>query len=76
MKDTFDAASGTGEVTPDLYRTFDIIQLNRKGEEVERWTIYDAYCSQYGAGDWDNDASEVALEQVVIELDRWERKAA
>jgi len=72
--DTFKASSGTGEVTPDLYRNFDIVQQDRKGNEVERYTIFDAYCSEYGAGDWDNDASEVALEQVVVELDRWERK--
>ncbi len=76
FKDTFDAASGTGEVTPDLYRTFDIVQLDRKGNSVERYTVYDGWCQQYGAGDWDNDASEVAMEQVVIECDRWERAKA
>jgi phage tail-like protein len=76
MKDTFDAAAGTGLVTPDLYRNFDIVQLDRKGDEVERWTVYDAWCKEFGAGDWDNDASETGLEQVVVECDRWERVPA
>ncbi len=73
FKDTFDSAAGVGQTTPDIYRTFDIIQQDRRGNEVERYTVYDAFCQQYGAGDWDNDASEVAMEQVVLEVDRWER---
>ena len=76
MKDTFDAAAGTGKVTPDLYRQFDLVQLNRKGEEVLRHTIFDAWCKEFreGAGGWDNNASEVLMEQVVIECDRWQSK--
>lgn len=73
---TFKAASGTGTVTPDLYRTFDIVQQDRDGNEVERWTVYDAWCKEYGSGDWDNDSSDVAIEQVVIELDHFERTKA
>lgn len=73
MKDTFDAGAGTGLTTPDIYRTFDIVQLTRDGEEVERYTVYDAYCRRYSPGDWDNDADEVRIESVVIQPDRWER---
>jgi phage tail-like protein len=76
FKDTFDAASGTGLETPDVYRTFDIVQQDRKGNEVERYTVFDAFAKEYGAGDWDNNASEVAMEEVVIEPDRWERVPA
>jgi len=76
FKDTFAASSGLGQDTPDIYRTFDIIQQNRRGEEVERYTVFDAYASEYGAGDWDNNASEVIMEEVVIEVDRWERVPA
>lgn len=74
MKETFDAASGLGEVTPDLYRTFDIIQQDRKGNEVQRHTVFGAWCKEYSAGDWDNDASEVRMEQVVIVIDHWEKQ--
>lgn len=76
FKDTFDAASGLGENTPDLYRTFDIVQQDRKGNEVERFTVYQAWCKEYSGGDWDNDANEVGMEQVVVEADRWERRVA
>ena len=73
MRDTYDAAAGTGLDTPDLYRTFDIIQQNRKGEAVERYTVYDSYCRTFSSGDWDNDADEVRDITVVIQPDRWER---
>jgi phage tail-like protein len=76
MRDTFDASVGTGMVTPDLYRTFDIVQQDRAGEEVERYTVYDAWCKEYSAGDWDNNANEVRMEQVVVECDYWERTPA
>jgi phage tail-like protein len=76
FKDTYDAGAGTGLDTPDIYRTFDIVQLNRKGEEVERYTIYDAYCRAYSAGDWDNDADEKRIETVTVQPDRWERVPA
>lgn len=76
FKDTFDAGSGLGLDTPDLYRTFDVVQLNRKGEEVERFTVFDAYAAEYHGGSWDNDASEVGMEAIVVEPDRWERVPA
>lgn len=76
MKDTYDAASGTGLTSPDIYRTFDIVQLDRRGNEVERYTVFDAYCRRYSAGDWDNDADENRVESVVIQPDRWERTPA
>lgn len=76
MKDTYDAGAGTGLTAPDVYRTFDIVQLDRKGNELERYTVFDAYCRRYAAGDWDNDADEVRMEAVVIQPDRWERTPA
>lgn len=76
FRDTFDAAAGTGLVTPDLYRTMDIVQQDRAGNEVERYTIYQAWCKEFSAGDWDNNANETRMEQVVIECDYWERQNA
>ena len=76
FKDTFDAGAGTGLTTPDIYRTFDIVQLDRAGNEVERYTVFDAYCRRFAAGDWDNDADEVRIESVIIQPDRWERTPA
>lgn len=73
MKDTVDAAAGTGVVTPDLYRTLEIVQQDRAGNEVERYVCVDCWCKEYSSGDWDNTASEVRIEEVVFEVDYWER---
>lgn len=73
IKDTVDASAGTGIVTPDLYRTLEIVQLDRAGDELERYVCYDCWAKEYSAGDWDNNASEVRMEQVVFECDYWER---
>ena len=76
FKDCYDAAAGTGMDDPDLFRTFDIVQMNRKGEEVERYTVYGAYCRSYSAGSWDNNADEIRMEEVIIQPDYWERTPA
>jgi len=76
FKDTYDAAAGTGVTEPDLWRTFDIVQQDRDGDELERFTIFDAYCRAFSAGDWDNDADEVRIETVTVQPDRWERVPA
>lgn len=68
---TFDATKEAGEATPDLFRTFDIVQLDRAKEVVARYTVHDAYCKEYSSGDWDNNASEVRMEEVVIKIDHF-----
>jgi phage tail-like protein len=76
MRDTFDAAAGTGMIPPDLYRTLDLVQKTRDGEEVERYTLFNVWCKEYSAGDWDNNANEVRVETVVLECEYWKRGAA
>jgi phage tail-like protein len=76
FRDTYDAASGVGQNTPDLYRTFDIVQLDRDGSELERYTVFNAYARRYAAGDWDNDADENRVESVVVQPEYWERVPA
>lgn len=76
VKDTCDAAAGTGLATPDLYRNVEIIQLDRDGSEKERFVLYDAFVNEYVAGSWDNNASEVRMEKVVITYDHFDRVPA
>lgn len=73
IRDSYDAAAGTGMVTPDLYRTLDIVQLDRDGSEKERYRVYAAYAAEYAAGDWDNNSNETRMEELVFECDYWER---
>ncbi len=73
-KRTYDAASGTGEDTPDLYFSGDVVQMNRKGKDVERYPFIDAYVRAYGSGNWDNDADEVRIEKITIQPDSFDRE--
>jgi phage tail-like protein len=73
MKSTIDSATGLGENEPGLMRQFDIVQLDRNGDEIERYTVYEGYCRRYAAGDWDMDADENRIESVVIQPRYWER---
>jgi phage tail-like protein len=73
FKDTLDAATGNGLREPDLFRTVDIVQLDRDGAELERYRLFFTYCRRYVGGDWDMDADECRMEQVVIKPRYWER---
>ena len=74
FKDTYNAAKGTGLDEPELKRSFDIVQLNRAGEEEERWHVKGAWCCNYATEDWDNDADEIQLETVTLCCDSCERQ--
>ena len=73
FRDTYDAAAGTGMVPPDLFRTLDIVQLDRAGEELKRFRCYKCYCRRWSAGDWDNDADEVRIESAIVVYDYFEQ---
>lgn len=73
FRDCYDAAAGTGLVPPDLFRTLDVVQLDRAGEELKRFRLYKAYCRRWSSGDWDNDADEVRIETVVIVYDYFDQ---
>ncbi len=73
FRDTYDAAAGTGQVPPDLFRTLDIVQLDRAGDELKRFRCVKCYCRRWSAGDWDNDADEVRIETAVVVFDYFEQ---
>lgn len=76
FRDSYDAAAGTGMVPPDLFRTIDVVQLDRSGEDTKRFRCYKCYCRKWSAGDWDNDASEVRIESVIVKFDYFEQTPA
>lgn len=67
------AASDTGLNEPDFKRTLDIVQQDRAGAEVHRWRLVNAWPQKFTAGDWDNEADENVIEQVVLTYDYFER---
>jgi len=75
-KNCYDAAAGVGQVPGDLMRTVDIVQLNRAGDEEARFTLFEAFPSEYHEGDFDNNAEDLRKITLVLEFDRFEKSAA
>jgi len=73
--DTYNASSGTGVVPPELFRTLDVVQLDRARDELKRFTLYKCYCRKWSSGDWDNDADEVRIESAIIVYDYFDQEA-
>lgn len=54
---------------PLYKRTIDIVQLNRRGDPLRRWTLVRAWPIAFVAGDWDNEADENTIEKVTLAYD-------
>ncbi len=63
---------GSGLKEADFKRTFDIVQLDRDGEELRRWTIDGAWPIKFVAGEWDNDADENVIESLTLTIDTFD----
>ena len=50
-------------------RSLDIVQTNRNGIELRRWTLINAWPMKWVAGDWDNNADEATIEKVTLAYD-------
>jgi len=56
-------------VDPSQKRTLDIIQQDRTGAELRRWTLINAWPVRFKAGDWDNNADENVVESITLAYD-------
>ena len=70
--EVLDAVANAGLNDPDYKRTLDVVQLDRSGAEIRRYTIYNAYVKQFVAGDWDNESDENVIESVTLTYDFFE----
>lgn len=50
-------------------RHLDIIQRDRDGEIIKRWSIFGAWVKEYTPGDWDNNSDDVVIEKIVLAYD-------
>jgi phage tail-like protein len=71
---TADAGGGAGGIgaglkEPLFKRSFDIVQLDRDGEELRRWSITGAWPCKFSGGEWDNNADENVIESVTLCID-------
>ena len=64
--------SGLGLNDPDYKRNLDIVQQDRDGKTVRRWTLSNAWPVKFVAGEWDNEADEVVIESVTLAYDFFE----
>ncbi|MCP4676582.1 MAG: phage tail protein [Deltaproteobacteria bacterium] len=65
-------SSGIGLVEPGYKRNIDIVQLDRDGGELRRWTVYNAWPTKFVAGEWDNSSDENIIESVTLAYDYFE----
>ena len=61
---------GAGDPITSYLENVDIIQLDRDGStELRVWRCYNAWVQKFVAGDWDNTADQVVVEQLVLTYD-------
>ena len=69
-----DAAANAGLNEPEFKRNLDIVQQDRDGSTLRRWSLNGAWPVKFVAGDWDNEADENVIETVTLTYDFFELK--
>ncbi|HMA92362.1 MAG TPA: phage tail protein [Polyangiaceae bacterium] len=72
FEDVARASSGIGLVDPDYKRNLDIVQQDRDGRTLRRWTLNGAWPTKFVAGEWDNESDENVIESVTLTYDYFE----
>lgn len=61
---------GAGLGSDSYLEDISIVQLDRDGITAKRvWNVYNCWVQKFIAGDWDNTADEVVVEQLVLTFD-------
>ncbi len=66
--------TGLGMNDFDYKRNFDIVQQDRDGSTLRRWSITNAWPIKFVAGEWDNESDENVIESVTLAFDYFELK--
>ena len=69
MQQVADAAANAGLAEPRFKRNVDIVQQDRDGSTLRRWSIAGAWPVKFVAGAWDNEADENVIESVTLTYD-------
>jgi phage tail-like protein len=69
MEEVADAAANAGLVEPKFKRNLDIVQQDRDGSTLRRWSLSGAWPTKFVAGAWDNEADENVIESVTLTFD-------
>jgi phage tail-like protein len=69
FQDVANAAANTGLNDVDYKRSGDIVQLDRDGSTLRRWSLTGAWPTKFVAGEWDNDSDENVIESLTLTYD-------
>lgn len=68
-----DVVANAGRVNPDYKRDLDIVQYERDGSVLRRWSLVGAWPVKFVAGEWSNDDDGVVIESVTLTYDLFRR---
>jgi len=72
FQDVAVTSSGLGLTDYDYKRNLDIVQQDRDGTTLRRWTLVNAWPVKFVAGEWDNESDENVIESVTLTYDFFE----
>ena len=72
FQDVAIASSGLGFPDQAYKRNLDIVQQDRDGVTLWRWTLVRAWPVKFVAGEWDNESDENVIESVTLTYDFFE----
>ncbi len=73
FQDVAITSSGLGLTGVNDKRNLDIVQQDRDGTTLRRWSLSRAWPVKFVAGDWDNEPDENVIESVTLTYDYFER---
>lgn len=73
FKQVVDMVAQQGLVDPQYKRDGDVLQLDRDGSELRRWTCSGLWPNKFVAGDWDNEADENVIESATLSMDTFDK---
>jgi phage tail-like protein len=72
FQDVAVTSSGLGLNDNSYKRNLDIVQQDRDGSTLRRWTLTGAWPVKFVAGEWDNTSDENVIESVTLTYDFFE----
>jgi len=72
LRSVANTATGLGQIDPLYKRSLDIVQQDRDGTTLRRWSLSGAWPTKFVAGEWDNESDEVVIESVTLTYDYFE----
>ena len=72
FQDVAITSSGLGLTDVNYKRNLDIVQQDRDGLTLRRWSLSRAWPVKFVAGEWDNESDENVIESVTLTYDYFE----